>query len=310
MPLRKGSSILLAGSGRVASELTKYLLPLDVNIYALSRTKPRDKPPGIQSIQADLTLSESLSCLKKIPFSHIVYSASADSYNRTDYEKTYIKGMCNLMQIMDDYHPKPQVCFISSTSVYGDKQGNWVHEDTPENPNTFAGEVLLNAETKLVEIFPNAIITRFGGIYGSGSLRLLEQVKNKTILLSRTHPLYVNRIHVQDCGAMIFHLLKNVNLSSKEKNLYIGTDHAPVDIKETAEWLAKSLDITLPAKCYTDTPITNRRGGNKRCLNSKICSTNFSFRFPTYQEGYSYLITSLTETKKTYKELPPTECPK
>src|SRR5262249_54134140 len=64
-----------------------------------------------------------------------------------------------------------QFLLISSTSVYGQTDGEQVNEDSPTDPREPVGRVLLEAEQRLrTDWWPDATVLRFAGIYGPGRL--------------------------------------------------------------------------------------------------------------------------------------------
>lgn len=66
--------------------------------------------------------------------------------------------------------PLQWVGYISTTGVYGDRQGGWVEEDTPPAPGQERSQRRLDAENQWRELSPRAAVDLFrtGGIYGPG----------------------------------------------------------------------------------------------------------------------------------------------
>lgn len=66
--------------------------------------------------------------------------------------------------------PLAWVGYISTTGVYGDRQGAWVEEDTPPSPGQERSRRRLAAEEQWRELAPRVAldIFRTGGIYGPG----------------------------------------------------------------------------------------------------------------------------------------------
>lgn len=89
-----------------------------------------------------------------------------------------------------------QVILISSTSVYGDTNGE-VDEDSIPAPDTASGEAILNAENLLKEVsaFTTTII-RFGGLIGPDR-NPGRFFAGKTDIANGRAP--VNLIHLSDC---------------------------------------------------------------------------------------------------------------
>ena len=83
--------------------------------------------------------------------------------------------------------------------------------------------------------------------------------------------------------------------------IYLGVDDEPAMRNDVIRWICDQQKIplpnypappanraTLPLRSATDKPVTPqpRHGSHKRCSNAKLKATGFSFRFPTYREGY------------------------
>ncbi|KAK3425326.1 hypothetical protein EUGRSUZ_F01861 [Eucalyptus grandis] len=102
------------------------------------------------------------------------------------------------------------LCYLSSTSVYGDCGGAWVDEDYPANPSTELGRMRLHAEKGWLDMGHNlgisSMVLRLGGIYGPGRSALDTIISrnplsdSKKMRLSRQ---YTSRVHVDDiCQAL------------------------------------------------------------------------------------------------------------
>lgn len=93
-----------------------------------------------------------------------------------------------------------KIVFMSSTSVYGDRQGS-VTEMTPPKPTTESGRQLFASE-KVFRHIPNVETTviRFGGLIGKDR-HPITMLSGKKGLQNGNHP--VNLIHLNDCIAVI-----------------------------------------------------------------------------------------------------------
>ncbi|KAL3734673.1 hypothetical protein ACJRO7_023941 [Eucalyptus globulus] len=173
------------------------------------------------------------------------------------------------------------LCYLSSTSVYGDCGGAWVDEDYPANPSTELGRMRLHAEKGWLDMGHNlgisSMVLRLGGIYGPGRSALDTIISrnplsdSKKMRLSRQ---YTSRVHVDDiCQALRAGIY--VPFSSKIYNV-VDDDPAPrEDVFEYAEDLVK----TKFAGCFQEdkypdrTELTVQRVGRrdeKRVLNTRL----------------------------------------
>ena len=99
----------------------------------------------------------------------------------------------------------PQVIFISSTSVYGDKNGE-VTESTPPAPDTDSGKAIWSAEKLLLESpgFTPTIL-RFGGLIGPAR-DPGRFFAGKSNIANGNAP--VNLIHLSDCIGITLNIIE------------------------------------------------------------------------------------------------------
>ena len=91
--------------------------------------------------------------------------------------------------------------YISTTSVYGDCQGEWVDEDRPLRPGTARARRRLDAENAW-RAWSDAsggelVILRVPGIYGPGRLPL-ERLRERLPLVREEDSPWTNRVHAAD----------------------------------------------------------------------------------------------------------------
>jgi nucleoside-diphosphate-sugar epimerase len=87
------------------------------------------------------------------------------------YGKTYLPTAKNIVTALSNNQTVKQLIYISSCSVYGDKQGDWVDENSPLDTQSDYGQVLVEAEQILLGLERKDIkvcLLRLGGIYGPG----------------------------------------------------------------------------------------------------------------------------------------------
>src|SRR5205085_6200425 len=94
------------------------------------------------------------------PSDLVVHCASSRGGDADQYRRIYRDGVVNLLQSF----PGARIVFTSSTSVYGQRDGSWVDENSPAEPGTAKGEILREAEE--IVLAHDGIVLRLGGIYG------------------------------------------------------------------------------------------------------------------------------------------------
>ncbi|PKA98635.1 nucleoside-diphosphate-sugar epimerase [Flavobacteriaceae bacterium MAR_2009_75] len=122
---------------------------------------------------------------------------------RSGNGENYVMKMKLLYSAIQESSIK-KVIFVSSTSVYGDIEGN-VSEETNPQPSTESGKQLLVSEN----IFRNdnniqSTIIRFGGLIGP-ERHPVTMLSGRTNLKNGHHP--INLIHLNDCIKLISEII-------------------------------------------------------------------------------------------------------
>ena len=119
-------------------------------------------------------------------------------------KENYVKKIQLLLESVKAFKTK-KVIFVSSTSVYGNIEGE-VMEETMPQPNTESGKQLLASEN-LFENTPElrTTIIRFGGLIGPDR-HPVTMLSGRKALNNGNHP--VNLIHLNDCISIISSVIK------------------------------------------------------------------------------------------------------
>ncbi|XP_010254709.1 PREDICTED: uncharacterized protein LOC104595612 isoform X2 [Nelumbo nucifera] len=102
------------------------------------------------------------------------------------------------------------LCYLSSTSVYGDSGGAWVDEDYPTNPTSESAKARVDAERGWLKLGHDlgisAQVFRLGGIYGPGRSALDTILRQESLSKGqkmREARRYTSRVHIADiCQAL------------------------------------------------------------------------------------------------------------
>jgi nucleoside-diphosphate-sugar epimerase len=279
------AQILIAGCGYVGTALGLRLAATGHVVWGLRRSA-EGLPPGIRSVEADLTAPETL---QKLPpeLDAVFYTAAPNGSDEAAYRAIYVDGLCYLLEALVRQGQSPQrVLFTSSTAVYAQSAGEWVDETSPTEPKHFSGRRVLEGEKLLLSgPFP-ATVMRFGGIYGPGRTSLIERVRQGLATCRDGPPLYTNRIHRDDCAGALHHLLS----LPRPESVYIGVDHEPAEHCDVLRWLATQLGALPPGVKASPATDTRRHRTNKRCRNAKLVASGYVFRYPTFRDGYAALL--------------------
>jgi nucleoside-diphosphate-sugar epimerase len=185
--------------------------------------------------------------------------------------------------------PPQKFVFTSSTSVYGQTDGSAVAENSPAEPASETGRVLVAAERMLLDAAREnklpAIILRVAGIYGPERGHLfLQYLKGEARLAGRGEGL-LNMIHRDDVAGCIIAALQR----GQPGEIYNAVDDEPVAQIDFFRWLAQTLSREMPPVAAEPAPAGRTRAvTNKKVLNRKLkAALGYSFQYPTFREGYT-----------------------
>lgn len=267
--------VLIAGCGDTGNALGRRLLEAGCDVFGARRTTSALQP-GIHPLQLDLTRPESWEWAT-VQFDYVFYMPTPDTRDEAGYRAIFVDGLRALLErLQGQQRPVKRLFFVSSTAVYGQSNGEWVDEDSATEPSRFNGQVLLEAEAAASEQAIPATVARFSGIYGKGSVRLLERVRSgETYDPER----WTNRIHVEDCAGMLEHLMR----MDEPAACYLGNDDAPSQMGEVVAFLSEALGVAVP-------PAGTSKSLNKRCSNRRLRASGYRLQYPSYRDGYAGII--------------------
>ena len=185
--------------------------------------------------------------------------------------------------------------YLSSTSIYGDHQGNWVNESSKSIDLGAQGKLRLSAEKEWVSCaqayhIPLTIF-RLAGIYGPqrNVLARLIQGKKETIV-KEGH--FFSRIHVED---IVLAIVQSINQSKPSITIYNLADDEPTSSDIVDKYAASLLGLPplkqVPYEMATLSPMAKEfYSHNKRVSNAKLKKElNMQLIYPTYKEGLASL---------------------
>ncbi|MFE4833809.1 SDR family oxidoreductase [Arthrobacter sp. NPDC056691] len=273
-------TILLAGCGDLGTEAGLRFSAAGHRVVGWRRS-PDKLPPEIEGAAANLSTAE----LPPVPAdtTAVVIAVAADAPTEEAYRSAYVEGVAHVLDALERDHVTPErVLFVSSTAVYGDAGGAWIDESTTPKPAGFSGRIMREAEELLLKRLDGTgtspVVLRLGGIYGPGRTRLIDQVRTGSAVIPDQRR-YTNRIHRDDAAAAIVHLLSTPDAPAP---VYLGVDNDPAELGDVLGFLAAELGLDVPPTGS----MGDARGGNKRCSNALLRGTGFSYRYPSFREGY------------------------
>jgi nucleoside-diphosphate-sugar epimerase len=278
------AKILIIGCGAIGKQLAQVLSAQGHQVTGLKRNPPATETGNVSYFTADITLSADFSGLDT-DFDTVYFIVSPDGRNEASYRDIYESGLNNLLTKFSLAGSKPRWIFVSSTSVYGQSQGEWVDEDSIAQPENATSQVIRQAEQRLMELDANNIVVRFSGIYGPGREYLLRMA-SQSPTIQKIPPYFTNRIHQQDCVGVLVFLLERCLAGVPLEQCYLASDDDPAPMWEVISWLAEQLNCQPP----TVKSMGHKSVMNKRCNNQRLKALGYQFRYPGFKEGYLELV--------------------
>lgn len=229
---------LVIGQGNIGRAVTICLAKMGHNMTAVARSI-KQYPDDVavtfwQKNALDLTKSE----LDDFDGVAIIITPDKNSDRVQAYKDSYLAVCQHMAYLKVDCQ---KVLFVSSTSVYGENDGQLINENTPARPNNPTALVLLNAENLISTTYGGrAIIVRSSGIYG-GSIRMIERAKTAHVDGVPSHH-YTNRIHQDDLVAVIVRIL----LLDEPKNMYLVSDFDGVTLADVMKFICQTRGYLAP----------------------------------------------------------------
>jgi nucleoside-diphosphate-sugar epimerase len=208
-------------------------------------------------------------------FDAVIHCASSRGGGAEVYREIYLNGARNLL----DRFPGSTLVFTSSTSVYAQRDGSWVTEESETKPVREMGRILL--ETEDLVLAHGGIVARLSGIYGPGRSALLSKFLGGEAIIDPENDRFINQVHRDDIAAALFFVL---NRELQENQIYNVVDDQPIPQSECYRWLAERLNRPVPPIGRSKS-ISKRGDSNKRVSNAKLRRLGWIPRYPTFVEA-------------------------
>jgi len=185
--------------------------------------------------------------------------------------------------------------YLSTTAVYGDRQGGWVDETSELMPQMPRG--IWRAQTEqhwrhlMSESGLPVHIFRLAGIYGPGRNQLKKLKAKKARRIVRKGQLF-SRIHVEDIAQTLLASIHQPNPGA----IYNVCDNEAAAPQDVIEYAAQLLDIEPPpAEAFDEAEMSEMARSfyseSKKVSNRKIkAELGVDLKYPTYREGMRSLV--------------------
>lgn len=182
-----------------------------------------------------------------------------------------------------------RVIYLSTTGVFGGRDGKVVDEETPPAPWNEQGNARFLCERLYRSasergLRAQATALRLPAIYGSDR-GLLSALRSGTYRMVDNGGLWTNRIHVEDLAEVI---VRAIHATSLPEVLCVSDDE-PALAKEVVSYLCQTHGLPLPGSISSQecvargayTMVSNQRVSNKRMKEL----LKMELRYPSYREG-------------------------
>ncbi|MFZ5805821.1 MAG: NAD-dependent epimerase/dehydratase family protein [Verrucomicrobiota bacterium] len=265
--------ILVAGAGYVGGRLARVLAKQGHEVTGWMRSEKNQQQliqEKLKVICADITQGSSWEKNAQ-RWDAIVYCVSSSRGGEEAYRKIHQQGLALALEA------KPLVfIYTSSTSVYGQKDGSVVDENSETQPESITSKILIQAEQEVLK--HGGIVARLAGIYGSERQFWIQKILRGETMKNRR----LNQIHRDDAvGALEF------LLAHPEKGIFNVCDNDPVLWNDFCQWVCERIPCPMPTK-FSSSINHRKRGDTHKCVsNAKLCALGWHPIFPTFREGYA-----------------------
>ena len=191
--------------------------------------------------------------------------------------------------------------YLSTTGVYGDRQGGWVSENDNPAPELDRSIRRLNCEKTWLRSGLPIQILRLPGIYGPGRSVLNGLQQGRARLIEKTGQVFC-RIHVEDIAGACWHLMHHTEQGGQE-TLGNGTvlnrtvvnvvDDLPAPTTDLLRHAASLLGCALPQLEQFDQIVDSMSpmaqtfwSENRRVSNLRLCQElGYRLLHPNYRVG-------------------------
>lgn len=212
----------------------------------------------------------------------VLYAVAPGRSDGQGPEDVWIIGLIHMLIALREWPTRPRLLFVSSTSVYGQIDGEEVDETSPTNPSEEAGKVLLRAEELLGKDWSDAVILRFAGIYGPDRLLRSKSIQAGEPIVADPDK-WLNLIHVEDGADAVL----AAEARGHPGAIYNVSDSHPVRRREFYTRMADVLGsppphFVLPSPdALPPHETANRRISNRRMRDE----LKVELRYPNYEDG-------------------------
>lgn len=263
---------LIVGCGFLGLRVARLWREAGHRVAAVTRSAERAaalRDSGIDPIVADVMQPHSLAGLPQADV--LLYAVGYDPRSSHSKRDVYVGGLDNVLRA--GAARVERLVYVSSTSVYGQTDGERVNEESPCEPASENGRTCLEAEAVVRRHFRaemincrSAHVLRMSGLYGPGRLIARVEALRAGAPVTGNPDAWLNLIHVEDAARVVVACVER----DVPGDTYLVSDDRPVTRREYYGRLAALIGAPAPSFCETASASTRTTGLNKRCDNSRM----------------------------------------
>jgi nucleoside-diphosphate-sugar epimerase len=260
-------------------------------VWATTRSAERAEQlaaDGVQPVVVDIVRQFQLPPDVAAPDT-VLFAVGYDRSPQQTLQQVYLQGLANVLTGLPP--SVKRFLYISSTGVYGERNGNWVDEDAPCEPLQPGGQACLAAEQLLARSHLGArrLVLRMAGLYGPGRIPKMDAVQRGERIAGPESG-YLNLIHIEDAADVVVAAEQRLD----PPRTLVVADGCPVPRGDFYRELARILRAPPPRFADSSDAATNMRAAtSKRVNNGRLREMLAApLRYPSYREGLAAIVSA------------------
>ncbi len=280
-------TILVFGYGYTARVIGQSLLSEGWRVIGTTRSADKATAMKVDGIEPVLWPSEDITEALTAA-THILLSAAPSE----DGDPVLTALGHEIRQRSDQYE---WVGYLSTTAVYGDRQGGWVDETSSLSPATRRGQLRADAEQAWLDLGAETglpvHIFRLAGIYGPGRGPFAKVRAGTARRIIKKGQVF-SRTHVEDIAQVLRASIAAPNAGA----IYNVCDNDPAPPQEVIAEAARMLNLPLPEAVDFETaemtPMARSfYAESKKVSNRRILAElGITLKYPDYRSGLNALL--------------------
>ena len=269
-------NFIIIGCGYVGYAVAEYLQQKKTCLVTATTTTP-EKISTLEKVaqKAIVLKGDDIEGLKSALQNQDTVLLSIARKGKSTYQETYLQTANNLIKAIQDNTTVKQIIYTSSSSVYGNRGGSLVNEETLIQPTSESGKALKETEQTLLAALGeklNVCVLRLGGIYGPNRqiVKIYSRFAGKTIPGNGQEP--ANWIHLDD-------IVGAIDFASQHRlqGIYNVVDDGNFTRFEVIEKVCEKHNL---AKVTWDLSSKSNRSSNAELSNQKLKEVGYKLIHP------------------------------